>query len=300
VHDERAHNAHRFNAPPLEGNMKKLLLTCASMALLAGPAFAQETQADPSLVVTDATIKRILTRESILVTTLVTARATINSAPEKFAESMVTANQSNAGNTACGNCAEKDDLITGSGTNNSGIISMNQASGNNSNQGTIVSVAIDADDDEGPPDEDAPGHVGFAHASAAATQSQSRNNIDTVNLIYRDAVITNSLNSNTGLVYANQSSGNMNNQLNTLSLAFSLASSGVALSEAALGQFNTNGRVGESTSTNSTVGINKLSRIANSLNDNVGIFGVNQSSGNMANQANIVSVAAIGTNLPTF
>jgi hypothetical protein len=43
-----------------------------------------------------------------------------------------------------------------------------------------------------------------------------------------------------------------------------------------------------------------LSRIANSLNDNVGIFGVNQSSGNMANQANIVSVAAIGTNLPTF
>jgi hypothetical protein len=302
VQDDLAHNAHRFNAPPLEGNMKKLLLTCASMALLAGPAFAQEAQADPNLVVRDATTKRIQTRESILVSTLVDARATVRSTPEKFAESMVTANQSNADNKACGNCAEKDDLITGSGNNNSGIISLNQASGNNSNQGTIVSVAIDIDseDDGDPTDDETPSTVGFAHASAAATQSQTNNTIDTVNLIYRDAVINGSLNSNTGLVYANQSSGNMNNQLNTLSLAFSLASSGVALSEAALGQFNAGGRVGESTSTNSTVGINKLSRITNSLNDNVGIFGVNQSSGNMANQANIVSVAAIGTNLPTF
>jgi hypothetical protein len=281
--------------------MKKLLLTCATMALLAGPAFAQETSPnDPNLVVRDVTVKRILNVESILVSTLVSARATITSAPEKFAESMVTANQANTNNKACGNCAEKEDLITASGNNNSGIISMNQASGNNSNQGTIVSVAIDANDDGGPPDEEAPGHVGFAHASAAATQSQSGSNIDTVNLIYRDSIITNSLNSNTGLVYANQSSGNMNNQLNTLSLAFSLAGSGVALSEAALGQFNTGGRVGESTSTGSNVGINKLSRINNSLNDNVGIFGVNQSSGNMGNQANIVSVAAIGTNLPTF
>jgi hypothetical protein len=289
-----------FNALPLEGSMKKLLLTCASLVLLAGPAFAQDTSpTDPTLVVTDLTIKRILTRESILVATLVDARATVRSAPDKFAESMVTANQNNTENRACGNCAEKDDLITASGNNNAGIISMNQASGNNSNQGTIVSVAIDADSD-GDGEEDAPSNVGFAHASAAATQSQSANTIDTVNLVYRDAVITGSLNSNQGLIYANQSSGNMNNQLNTLSLAYSLAKSGVALSEAALGQFNTGGRVGESTSTTSNVGINKLSRISNSMNDNVGIVGVNQSSGNMANQANIVSIAAIGTNLPTF
>lgn len=288
--------------------MKKLLITCASLALFAGPAFAQETSpTDPNLVVNDQTIKRIATLEGILVSTLVTARATITSDPQKFAESMVTANQTNIRNKACGNCAEKDDVIANSGNQNSGIISLNQSSGNNNNQGTIVSVAIDEEapapappPPAAPPPPPAPNNVGFAHASAAATQSQAGNNIDSVNLLYRDATITNSLNNNTGLIYANQSAGNMNNQLNVLSLAFSLAESGVALSEAALGQFNAAGRVGESNSTTSTVGINKLARISNSLNDNVGVFGVNQAVGNMANQANIVSVAAIGTNLPTF
>ncbi len=291
--------------------MKKLLLTCATLALLGGPAFAQDTSpTDPALIVNDRTEKRIVTVEAILVSTLVNAQATIRSAPEKFAESLVTANQNNVGNTACGNCAEKEDIILGSGNQNAGIISMNQASGNNSNQGTVVSVAIDANAPPAPPPPPpppglpppppAPNNVGFAHASAAATQSQTRNNIDTVNLVYRDATITDSLNQNQGLVYANQSSGNMNNQMNVLSLAYSLASSGVALSEAALGQFNTAGRVGESTQVGSTVGINKLSRISNSMNENVGILGVNQSTGNMANQANIVSIAAIGTNLPTF
>jgi hypothetical protein len=286
--------------------MKKLLITCASLALFAGPAFAQETSpTNPTLVVNDRTVKRIVTEESITVDTLVNAFATVRSAPEKFAESMVTANQSNINNRACGNCAEKDDIIVNSGNDNKGIISMNQASGNNNNQGTIVSVAIDVGDPAppappAPPPPPAANSVGFAHASAAATQSQTGNNIDSVNLLYRDATITNSLNSNQGLIYANQSAGNMNNQLNTLSLAFSLANSGVALSEAALGQFNTGGRVGESNALNSTVGINKLAKVSNSLNDNVGIFGVNQAVGNMANQANIVSVAAIGTNLPTF
>jgi hypothetical protein len=290
--------------------MKKFLLTCASLALFAGPAFAQEASpTDPALVVNDLTVKRIGTFESILVATLVDAKAIITAKPEKFAESLVTANQNNLDNRACGNCAEKDDIIVDSGNGNAGIISLNQSSGNNNNQGTIVSVAIDAEPPPappppppppGPPPPPAPNNSGFAHASAAATQSQTLNNIDTVNLLYRDATITNSLNQNEGLVYANQSTGNMNNQMNVLSLAYSLASSGVALSEAALGQFNTSGRVGESTSLTGTVGINKLSRISNSMNDNVGILGVNQSTGNMANQANIVSIAAIGTNLPTF
>jgi hypothetical protein len=287
--------------------MKKLLITCASLALFAGPAFAQDSSpTDPDLVVTDVTVKRISTLEGILVSTLVDARATIRSEPEKFAESMVTANQTNTRNRACGNCAEKDDIIFNSGNDNKGIVSMNQASGNNNNQGTIVSVAIDADapppapPPPAPPPPAAPNGVGFAHASAAATQSQNNNNIDSVNLLYRDATLTDSLNSNQGLVYANQSAGNMNNQLNVLSLAFSLANSGVALSEASLGQFNADGRVGESNSTTGNFGINKLVRVSNSLNDNVGIFGVNQAAGNMANQANIVSVAAIGTGLPTF
>jgi hypothetical protein len=36
------------------------------------------------------------------------------------------------------------------------------------------------------------------------------------------------------------------------------------------------------------------------MNDNIGVFGVNQSVGNNGNQANLVSVAAVGNNLPSF
>jgi len=62
--------------------------------------------------------------------------------------------------------------------------------------------------------------------------------------------------------------------------------------------------VGESGSTHqdltAPIGINKSATIDTSLNGDEGIFGVNQAVGNNGNQANIVSVAAVGTNLPSF
>jgi len=41
------------------------------------------------------------------------------------------------------------------------------------------------------------------------------------------------------------------------------------------------------------VGINKTATIDGSISNNTGIIGVNQASGNMANQANNVSAAAV-------
>jgi hypothetical protein len=73
---------------------------------------------------------------------------------------------------------------------------------------------------------------------------------------------------------------------------------GVALSEADLGQVNRLNQARESDSVASSTidplfGINKTATIRGSITGNTGIVGVNQASGNMANQANGVSAAAL-------
>jgi hypothetical protein len=121
-------------------------------------------------------------------------------------------------------------------------------------------------------------------------------------VLFRSAEIVDSFSGNTGLVYGNQATGNMANQVNVLSLAFAIDDNGVAISEADLGQVNANSTVAESgdQTDNADFGVLKVASTVNSLNGNTGIVGVNQSVGNMANQANIVSVAAVGSSLPTF
>ena len=127
------------------------------------------------------------------------------------------------------------------------------------------------------------------------------NIVDTINIVFRNALITNAINNNTGVVQVNQSPGQMNNQSNVLALAFSLRPGGVALAEADLGQFNQGNFVGESDGQQVSgkavvgdgIGINKSASITGSINGNIGIVGVNQSAGNMANQANIVSFSAV-------
>jgi hypothetical protein len=88
-------------------------------------------------------------------------------------------------------------------------------------------------------------------------------------------------------------------------LAFSLAPSGVALAEADLGQINAQNQVMESDTevdddAPAAVGIVKAAALTGSFNGNVGVFAANQSVGNMSNQANVLSIAAVGASLPTF
>jgi hypothetical protein len=265
--------------------------------------------------------KDITVTETITVTKTINLDVLVNVVPEKAAESTGIINQVNEGNEACGNCAEKRDEIVnsiGGGGENSGIVNVNQSSGNMNNQGNAVSVAVDfvvvppqVPPQVPPPPVDPNG--GFAHSQAHVEQvngqetegvngettvSGEGNLVDTVNLLFRDTLIENSINDNQGIVNVNQSSGSMNNQANLVSLAVSFAAGGVALSEADLGQVNSANDVHESdanpvSGNEALIGINKTAAINGSINGNSGIIGVNQSSGNMANQANNVSAAAV-------
>jgi hypothetical protein len=271
--------------------MKRFLIGLVGMGALlwVTPALATVT-----VFATIDKTKAIFITEVITINKTVTLDAVVNIAVEKSAESQALANQDNLFNEACSNCAEKADTTTGSFNDNSGVVNGNQAAGNMNNQGNAVSVAVDTGGGDVPPLQlDVPG---FAEAQAHAEQINLDNNVDTVNLIFRNADITDSFNDNTGVVGFNQSPGNMNNQVNLVSLAIAITDTGVALSEADLGQFNIRNTVQESDSLGASdpnIGINKSAVMAGSLNGNTGIVGVNQSAGNMANQANVASLAFV-------
>jgi hypothetical protein len=293
--------------------MKAMLCAgVATTALLIATAASADVYVEADINKT----KDIDVTENITITKTINLNVAVVVVPTKAAESTGIINQVNEDNEACGNCAEKRDEIIdsiGGGSSNSGIVNVNQSSGNMNNQGNAVSVAVDfvvvppttptpTPNDPGEPvDPDG----GFAHSQAHIEQVNGQENeegegnlVDTVNLLFRDAVIEDSINGNQGIVNVNQSPGSMNNQANLVSLAVSFATGGVALSEADLGQVNSWNDVHESDSRpisgeNPLIGINKNADITNSINNNTGIIGVNQAAGNMANQANNVSAAVV-------
>jgi hypothetical protein len=314
-----------------------LVVTAPVFSFSAGdPAHPLQVEVDftpTSLFAVATEDKDVVTNELITFNTLVNLDQTVDATNvDDFAEASAMGVQINSDNRDCSNCAEKTDTIGGSGTDNAvsndtGLMSVNQAAGNHNNQGTLVSAAVDlGTPNTQPPTQPPPtppptptpptgtpaSGSGFAHAQAEATQTNGdfgvgetgSNIVEAVDLISRAALIQNAFNDDDGLVYGNQATGNNNNQLNELSLAFSERPQGVAIAESDLGQFNTENVVGESGSTHqdltAPIGINKSATIDTSLNGDEGIFGVNQAVGNNGNQANIVSVAAVGTNLPSF
>jgi hypothetical protein len=237
--------------------------------------------------------------------------------PEKVAKSQVVFNQRNQRNRACENCAEKLDLIVGSINGNSGITTVNQSTGNMNNQGNLVSVAwanvgggpgTEPPEDPGNPRD--PANTGHANSQVAGEQilgngsagftdvdgrrehvleTGQGNIVDTHNVPFRDAVIGASVNDNSGITQVNQSAGNINNQANGVSLAFTFYN-GIALSDTALGQWNAGNRVEERN-------VSKFALVRSSVNDNSGITQVNQTAGVLANQSNVVSLAITGLGL---
>ena len=276
--------------------MKRLLIGLVGMGVLfwVTPALATVT-----VFAEIFKTKDIFIEETITIDKQVFLFADVFVEVEKAAESIAIANQDNFENEACTNCDEKTDLIFNSFNDNDGVVDGNQAAGNMNNQGNAVSVAVDTRVGSPPENGDVvvfQEEPGFAESQAHAEQQNFNNLVDTINLLFRDAAIIDSFNGNTGVVGFNQSPGNMNNQVNLASLAVALTDTGVALSEADLGQFNQFNVVEESDSLglpDPNIGINKSATINNSLNANTGIVGVNQSAGNMANQANVVSMAFV-------
>jgi hypothetical protein len=182
----------------------------------------------------------------------------------------------------------KHALIEDSINDNSGIVGVNQDVGNMVNQANVVALAV-------------------TNSESALTHAQAETDqVNTLNFSFHrettafdiddpeanpnlTATITGSINGNAGVVGVNQNAGNMNNQANLVALSVGLGSE-FALSEASLGQVNSSNTVIE-------VQTVKFGRIEGSISNNSGIVGVNQSVGNMNNQASAVSVSALTSNV---
>lgn len=272
----------------------RTLLAASVAAAVALLFVGMPASADVTVTATVNKAKDVFVDEDIFIDKFVFIDADIVSTPDKAAESLATVNQTNTENEACSNCAEKEDRIRASFNSNSGIVTYNQAAGNMNNQGNAVSTAVDFEVEDGE-QQNGPEGSGFAEAQAAADQDNFVNTVDAVNLLFRTASIRSSGNNNSGVLFMNQSPGNLNNQANELSMAISFEDDGVALSEAELGQLNTANLALESArqTGEDAVGINKNAVIRNSLSGNTGVVGVNQSVGNNANQGNVFAIAAV-------
>ncbi len=245
-------------------------------------AFAFTATADVDVYAEVNKDKDVTVTENVSIDKDVKINADLNATAGKAGEADAVLNQSNIGNYACENCAEKSEGIVGSIINNTGIVGVNQAIGNVNNQANVVSIAVDTVNGDG--DGNGGETIGFANSQVEAGQKMNDNEFVTQGIYVRDSLIAGSINENKGIVGVNQSAGNMNNQGNMVAMAVSLVP-GVALSEADLGQANSGNSVNEFDTIKSV-------EILGSVNANKGIVGVNQASGNGANQLNGVSISA--------
>jgi hypothetical protein len=273
----------------------KYLIAAATLALgfAASPAFADVTaamdvQKDKLVVIVQPTL--IVKQAEIEVTyrdefeDAATAQALVNSSNTGNVVTSSVDNDPNDGVNTAGNDANmgivRKAITENSVLRNLGIGQVNQDTGNFANQGNVVSAGLDF------------GKDAFANSEAYVEQLTQGNSVRhreaTVaprNNPPIDAVVTGSFNNNEGVFMGNQNSGNVNSQHNVLALA--VADSAVwALSDAGLNQVNAGNSAFE---TNSV----KRDLITNSVNNNTGIVMVNQSVGNMNNQATVVSIAAL-------
>jgi hypothetical protein len=273
----------------------KYLYAAAALAfgLAASPAFADVTatmdvQKDKIvLIVQPSIIVKVVDLQVVYrgaLTDGATAQALVNSSNSRNRVTWSVDNDREDGVNTAGNRSDmrivRKALTENSVLRNTGIGQLNQDTGNFANQGNVISAGLDF------------GKDAFANAEGYVEQITSGNNVfhseGSVALRSNppiDAVITGSFNTNEGVFMGNQNSGNVNSQHNVLALA--VADSAVwALSDAGLNQVNAGNVAFE---TNSV----KRDLITNSVNGNTGIVMINQSVGNMNNQATVVSVAAL-------
>lgn len=123
--------------------------------------------------------------------------------------------------------------------------------------------------------------VGASSAHALVSQVQIGNAMQE-GLSASLAVVRDSFQSNRGIIGANQNTGNLNNQANVQVIAH-VSSEGQVVQ---LGRVTVEQRLVDNTIM--TSGAARADRIENSFGGTVGIVGINQSAGNLNNQANVV------------
>jgi hypothetical protein len=287
--------------------MKKILYSGVGSALLLG-LVASPASADVFVLATLTKTKTVNVDVDIFKYKQVTLTSIVIVFPDGAAEALAVANVTNTNNTVDQSIQPevvsglvdfdifRTALIDNSVASNQGIVEVNQDVGNMANQGNALSFSLVL----------SPGFGGVAtdnevEAEAWVDQVNSGNSVrqledpalnptfpplnvapGTPNAL---ATINASILGNSGIVGANQNAGNMANQTNVVAMAVGFGAI-VALSEAALGQENTNNSVHEA-------GVKKSSQITGSINANTGVVHVNQSSGNMANQSNVFALAFV-------
>ena len=263
--------------------MKKTLLIAMALLLLG----ATWALADVSVTGTVDKTKTVRVVEKVSITKDVDVSVTVTALANQGAEADSLLNQSNTTNNVNRHydVGQYDNVyrkatIGGSIRENTGIVNVNQETGNSINQANLVEAAVawtGAED-----------VTGFANSQASMEQINTANYVEA----YEDYeagpqktdLIGGSINDNTGVVNVNQSVGNMNNQANQIVIAVA-SEALVALAEADLGQTNARNTVIET-------GTVRLDSIRGSINGNRGVVNVNQSAGNMNNQANVISISA--------
>ena len=262
--------------------MKKTLLIVAILLVGVTSALADVTVTGD----VDKT-KDITVTEDMVITKDVDISVSVTADVNQGAEADSLLNQTNVENSVTRHeeagrfdMIYRQAVISGSVNGNTGIVNLNQETGNSINQANLVEAAISWTEAEG--------ITGFANSQASMEQINTGNTVvaveDSAAGPQKADVIGGSIRGNTGIVNVNQSVGNMNNQANQI--VFAVASEAlVALAEADLGQTNASNTVRE-------VGTVRIDMIDDSINGNRGIVNVNQSAGNMNNQANVISISA--------
>lgn len=153
-----------------------------------------------------------------------------------------------------------------------GIVSINQAPGSINNQGNSVSISFVKD-----------GPDTLLRSTSSFNQSSSEN-ILTAEGSTRSNTIKNAFIGLSGIIGINQSAGNMNNQNNITCISTGV-NSVISLSTADLGMISVQNKVFET-------GVSKTDTISTfSFAGVSGIVSINQSSGNMNNQVNMINIS---------
>jgi hypothetical protein len=125
---------------------------------------------------------------------------------------------------------------------------------------------------------------GFAGPSVVVTQSLVSNSVMQQD-VFSTALIDQSFQNDTGIVNANQDVGNFNNQANVRAIVLLQSGSQAQLPEIDVLTTTTN-------NVSAAMGGGAEDRIQHSFQGTKGIVGVNQSAGNLNQQANILSISA--------
>jgi hypothetical protein len=251
--------------------MKGFVILLSVLLLLA---VALPAMAEVDVTATIDKTKEVTVTESIDKVKTVNINVTVDEVLSGAAEASAIVNVENGPNSVDESDVTRYDEIVASVLGNIGITLLNQSSGNMNNQGNVVSAAVS--------------NNGFAEAQAAVGQNNYSNDVDSLDVTRYDSIdgYDSSINGNLGITAVNQSCGNMNNQTTAVALAAGLEGTTVVLAEADLGQTVVNAQVYE-------LSVTKWDHITDSINGNHGVTAVNQSSGNMNQQANVVSIAGM-------